>query len=381
MQSREIDTLIASSTENVYYVSNYWSLGKQLGCGVETYAVLPQEGDPVLIAPFKEADIVLDSGTWIPDLRFYGPSYLQIGEINENSEQTQTLQKLHKRARPEDNGVKGLIKALNEKQLERGTIALDSSTMPPRLHNHLTEKLPDAKIVDGTSFLKEIRLVKTSTEIECIKRATEITEKSMEDALEIARSEIMEMDLASMFAYSIAYDGGRVSQNMIGFRERSAFLNPTPSDFEAARGDIIRMTFGCKWLHYHSNISRTAVIGRAPAKARKIWEVVENAQDVALDMIKPGEKVSDVYSAVEKELESLNYGACPSFGHSLGVECNERPWIEKESEEMILEGMILNVDIPYLELGWGGIQLEDTLLVTHDGIDLLTKTDRTLYLL
>jgi len=71
----------------------------------------------------------------------------------------------------------------------------------------------------------------------------------------------------------------------------------------------------------------------------------------------------------------------PSFGHGLGVECNERPWIEAGGDGELLEGMILNVDIPYLELGWGGVQLEDTVLVTKDGFELLTNTDRTLYLL
>ncbi|MFQ6053141.1 MAG: M24 family metallopeptidase, partial [Candidatus Bathyarchaeia archaeon] len=65
----------------------------------------------------------------------------------------------------------------------------------------------------------------------------------------------------------------------------------------------------------------------------------------------------------------------------VGVECNERPWIEGGGEGELREGMVINVDVPCLELGSGGVQLEDTVLVTAGGFKLLTRTDRTLYLL
>jgi Xaa-Pro dipeptidase len=381
MQSRGVDAIVASSTENVYYVSDYWSIGKQLGCGVEAYALLPMDSEPALVAPLREADLVVDSRSWIGDLRFYGSSNLQLGKTEDPSEQTEHLLKIHKSAGSEADGTTALVKTLEEKKLTGETIALDASNMPPGLFDYIKGRMLDAKIVDGSSLLSEIRLMKTGPEIDCIRRATEITEKSMEDALEIARSEIMEIDLAGMFAYSVAYDGGRVSQDMIGFRERSAFPNPVPSELEAARGDLIRMTLGCRWLHYHSNISRTAVIGRAPAKVKKIWEAVQNAQDAALEAIRPGARLSEVYAAAGKEMDSTGVRGSLSFGHGLGVECNERPWIEAGSDGELLEGMVLNVDIPYLELGWGGVQLEDTVLVTKDGFELLTNTDRTLYLL
>ena len=381
MQSRGVDAIVASSNENVYYVSDYWSIGKQLGCGVEAYALLPLESEPALIAPLKEADLVVDSGSWIGDLRFFGPSNIKLGSPEAPTEQTERLIKIHESTRSESDGATALLKVLEEKKLTGSTIALDSSSMPPGLFDLIRSRLPEARIVDGSSLLSEIRLVKTGPEIDCIRRATEITEKSMEDALEIARSEIMEIDLAGMYAYSVAYDGGRVSQNMIGFGKRSAYPNPVPSDLEAARGDIIRMTLGCRLLHYHSNISRTAVIGRAPARVKKVWEAVQNAQDAALRAIKPGARLSEIHAAAAKELDSAGVSGSPSFGHGLGVECNERPWIEAGGDGELLEGMVLNVDIPYLELGWGGVQLEDTVLVTKDSFELLTNTDRTLYLL
>jgi Xaa-Pro aminopeptidase len=152
--------------------------------------------------------------------------------------------------------------------------------------------------------------------------------------------------------------------------------------YEAKKRDLVRLTLGCTWDHYHSNVSRTAVIGRPLAKVERRWAAIIAAQDTALDVVKPGAKVSEIYAAAEKELTNAEAGRYPStLGHGLGIECNEMPVIAKTGEDELLEGMVINVDIPVLELGWGGIQLEDTILVTSDGFELLTRTDRTLYLL
>jgi Xaa-Pro aminopeptidase len=382
LQREGIDALIASSTENVFYISNYWSLGKRLGCGVEAYAILPLKESPAIIAPLNEADLLVENQTWIGDVRFYGESGVDLGTPEDPSEETGLVMGLYSSASPEADGASALLKAIEDKGLNGAKIALDTSGLSPAQYEHLKSKLQGVELVDGANLLREIRLVKTEGEVERIKRATAITEKSMEDALEIARDEITELDLAGMYGYSVAYDGGRVTQNLIGFRDRSAYPNPLPTMYEAKKRDLVRLTLGCTWDHYHSNVSRTAVIGRPLAKVERRWEAIIAAQDAALDAVKPGAKVSEIYATAEKELTSDEVGRYPSMiGHGLGIECNEMPVISKTGDTDLLEGMVVNVDIPVLELGWGGIQLEDTILVTSDGFELLTRTDRTLYLL
>ena len=382
LQREGVDTLIATSTENIYYVSNYWSLGKMLGCGVEAYAVLPIKGAPAVVAPFSEADLLVENQTWIEDLKLYGEPKANVGETSEPTEETELVMNLHKAAEPQGSGTEALLKALEDNGLSGGVIALDTSGLTPTLYEALKSKLQGEKLVDGAELLREIRLVKTEGEVARIKRATEIAEKSMEDALEVARDEITELDLAGMYAYSVAYDGGYVTQNLIGISGRSAYPHPIPTDQAAQRRDLVRFTLGCTWDHYHSNVSRTAVIGKPLAKAQRRWEAVIAAQDAAFDAIEPGAKASDIYAAAAKELdnaEAEKYTSC--IGHGLGIECNEAPLISKGGDAELLEGMVVNIDIPVLELGWGGIQLEDTILVTGDGFELLTSTERTLYLL
>jgi Xaa-Pro dipeptidase len=382
LQSHGVDVLIASSTENVYYISDYWCLGQQLGCDIQSYTILPKEGEPTIVAPFSEADLVADSGTWINDLSFYGNPNVEIGQTVEPSEQIKRLLNLYKAVKPEADGASALLKILEKKGFTRGVIALDTSGLSPSTYEYLRGKLPNATLIDGSAMLQEIRLVKTDAELDCIRRATEITEKSMEDALEIVRPDIMEAEMAGMFGFSVAYDGGQVTQDLIGFRQRSSLPNPVPSLLEARRGDLIRMTLGCTWSHYHSNISRTAVIGRASSKIKKRWDAIKEAQNAALDAVRPGARLYEVYTAAEKHLQTAGLKLHNlSLGHGIGVECNERPRIGEDCEGELIEGMVINIDIPHLELGWGGIQLEDTVLVAADGYELLTKTERDLYLL
>ena len=378
----KVDALIASSLENVFYISDYWSLRLQLQCGAQAFALMPMKGQPALIAPLSEADLVMESGTWIDDVRFYGPPNVKISKADEASEETQRLAKLYREADSMDDALDALVQCIEERDLGRGVLALDTSRTSPKIFDAIQGKLPEAKLVDGGDLLREIRLIKTDEEVERIQRATEITEKSMEDALEIVRSQITEIDLASMFEYSVAYDSGKVTYNLIGFRERSAFPNPIPSTFEAHRGDVIRMTLGCTWQHYHSNISRTAVIGNVQASAKKRWEAVVEAQEDAFELVKPGARLSEIYAVADKRLNAAGLKqSSASFGHGIGLECNERPHVDGRADGELTEGMVINIDVPFLELGSSGFQVEDTALVTKNGYELLTRTDRSLYIL
>ena len=381
MQRAGVDAIIASSTPNVYYVSDFWSMGMQLGCGTQSYALLPLDGEPAIIAPLNEADLVVQSGSWVKDVNYYGCLNVKTTPNAASSDVTKRIVEATKMD-VEQSSCDSLVIAVTSRGLHKKKLAYDTSGVTPSRYENVLKNLPDAKFVDGAELLREIRMVKSQEEVERIQRVTEITEKSMEDALEIARTEIMEVDLAGMYSYSVAYDGGRVTHCNIGVGERSAYPNPLPTTLEAKKGDLIRMTLGAVFDNYQSNISRTAVIDNASAEVKKRWKAVVDAQESALEAVAPGVTLGEVYVAAEKELGKAGLKECSaSLGHSLGIECNEQPALVAGSEVELEEGMVLNVDIPYLDLGWGGLELEDTAVVTKEGFRLLTNTERTLYLL
>jgi len=381
MEKAGVDAILAASPSNVFYISDYYSTGMQLGCGTQGYAFLPLDAEPALMAPVAEADLVAESGSWIKDVHWYGCLKVNTSKNPKVSPITQSIIDATK-AHAEQTPCDSLVVAVTSRGYAKKTIAVDTTGVNTLRFDNIKRNLPDAKIIDGSKLLDEIRAVKSPEEVELIKKATEIAEKSMEDALEIAQAGIMELDMSQMYSYSVAEDGGRVTKDQIGFGERSAYPNPIPTNLTLAKGDLIRMSLGATWHHYHGEVTRTAALGKVSPEVEKRLKTVIDAQEAAFDAAKPGTKIGDVYAIAQKELEKGGVKECSmSLGHCIGVDCNEKPWLVPGDKTILEEGMVLNVDVPYLDLGWGGIQLEDTVLVTKKGLRFLNNTERTLYLL
>jgi Xaa-Pro aminopeptidase len=381
MEKAGVDAILAASPSNVFYISDYYSTGMQLGCGTQGYAFLPLDAEPALMAPVAEADLVAESGSWIKDVYWYGCLKVNTSKNPKASPITQRIIDATK-AEAEQTPCDSLVIAVTSRGYAKKTIAVDTTGVNTLRFDNIKRNLPDAKIVDSSKLLDEIRAVKSPEEVELIKKATEIAEKSMEDALEIAQAGIMELDMSQMYSYSVAEDGGRVTKDQIGFGERSAYPNPIPTNLTLAKGDLIRMSLGTTWAHYHGEVTRTAALGKVSPDVEKRLKTVIDAQEAAFDAAKPGAKIGDVYAIAQKELEKGGVKECSmSLGHCIGVDCNEKPWLVPGDKTVLEEGMVLNIDVPYLDLGWGGIQLEDTVLVTKKGLRFLNNTERTLYLL
>ena len=266
------------------------------GCGTQAYALLPIDAEPAIIAPLAEADLVAESGTWIKDVHWYGCLKVNSTQNSKLSEITQRIIDATK-AKAEQTPCDSLVIAATSRGYGKKIIAVDSNGVTPSRWENIKRNLPDAQIVDGSKLLDEIRMVKTLEEVELIKKATEIAEKSMEDALEVAQAGIMELDLSRMFSYSVAEDGGRVTSDNIGFGERSAYPNPVPTTLALQKGDLIRMGLGATWAHYNGKVTRTAVLGKASTDAEKRLVTVIDAQEAAFDAAKPGNTIAAVYEA------------------------------------------------------------------------------------
>ncbi len=381
MERAGVDAILAASPANVFYVSDYYSAGIQLGSWTQGYALLPLDAEPALLAPLAEADLVAESRTWIKDIHWYGCLKVNSTGSPKASEITQAIIKATK-AKAEQTPCDSLVIAATSRGLAKKTIAVDSHGVNPIRWENIKRNLPDAKIVDGSVLLQEIRAVKTFEELELIKKAVEVTEKSMEDALEIAQPDIMELEMSKMYSYSVAEDGGTVVSDNIGFGERSAYPNPVPTTLQLRNGDLIRMSLCSAWGHYNGNVTRTAAMGKPSPEVEKRLKTVIDAQEAAFDSCRPNATFGDVYAASQKELEKGGVKECSmSLGHCIGAEVNERPWVCSGDKTKIEEGMVLNIDVPFLDLGWGGIEMEDSVVVTKKGLRFLTNTERTIYLL
>ena len=376
MDKYNLEALIATSPENVLYLSGYRSLSQWALRGVPVYAIFPRDGEPSLIIPISDLDLYADKPSWIKDVRCYGVFYIEHYEKEslKLSDSEVRLAELMKKVKRGKSALDLLVDVLVEKGLDKKKIGIDEIGIDYNTWLYLKNSLPNAQLKPAFNIFKEIRMIKTSDEVELLRKAAEISQKAVETMLESVREGVSELELAQIVEEVIVKEGGRVFATVIGCGTRSAFPNALPSSYRVKKGDIIRYDGGCTYNDYYSDIAKTAVLGEASEKIKKYFKAIAIGTEEALNAIKPGIKASEVFRIA---VEAVRKNGIPHYkrhhcGHGIGIECYDKPIIRPTDETVLEPGMVINIETPYYEIGLGGLQVEVTILVTESGYELLT---------
>ena len=224
------------------------------------------------------------------------------------------------------------------------------------------------------------RSVKLPGEVELLRRSAQLAEAGIEAALADVRTGVTERELGARVAATMAAGGAEPRFIVVATGERSSLADAPLSDRTIGPGDIIRFDVGCNLDGYWSDVGRTAVLGEPdPTLARRYAAVLEG-EEQQLRAIAPGLGGGELFDIAIAHVE--RGGITPyrrhHCGHGIGLDVYETPGIRPGSEDVLREGMTLNVETPYYELGWGGIMVEDTVVVTADGCEWLTASRRDL---
>jgi Xaa-Pro aminopeptidase len=385
MEKYEIDALVATTPENNLYVSDFWCLSQWALKSAPVFTILPRDAEPAIVSPISDLDLYADNPSWIKDLRCYGTFYIepQSSKTKSLMESEERLTKLIKETETEKTAVDALIKILKDRGLDSKTIEIDEGGVTCTMWNELQNKLPAAQIKHGASTFKEIRMVKTAEEIERLKKAAEISEKSLHAALENVKEGVSEADLAREFEVSVVKDGGKPFFTVFGLGSRSAFPNAVPSLYKLKKGDIVRFDGGCVYKNYSSDIALSAVFGQPTEKHKKYYNAIVRGTLEAINSVRPGVKASDLFNIA---LETTRKTGIPHYrrhhcGHGIGIEAYDLPIVRPTDTTSLEEGMVLNIETPYYEIGFGGLQIEETILVTDKGYKYLTTPIEELLIL
>jgi Xaa-Pro aminopeptidase len=373
MGRHNFDAVIATCPENVTYLSGFWAMSQWVRRGPQAY-VLFQADDhqPCIIANSGILDLVPDQKPWITEIRRYG--YFQLdadasATLDADDRLQQKLFGLH----GYKDSVEALVAAMKEKGLERGTIGIDEMGITPQCMDQLTAALPNAKFIRSFSVFERARAVKTAGEIEILRHAARVTERSIDAALAIATEGVTEREMLREFNACLARNDAAPVVGCIGFGNRSAMINVQPSDRKLKRGDLIRFDVGGRYKHFRSDMARGAILGEPSAKLSKYYRAVEKGVLHSYDIIKPGLKVSELFKQVVETVqkEGIPHFARSHVGHGIGVDGYDPPNISESSTDVLEEDMVICVETPYYELGFAGVQVEDMIRVTRDGAESL----------
>ena len=225
-----------------------------------------------------------------------------------------------------------------------------------------------------------LRIKKDKAEIAALRQAGHLVAEGFEHIQSIARPGMRECDLAAEFEAYIRKHGATKASfdSIVAAGENAAFPHYITGDRVLRKNDIVLCDIGALVEGYCSDLTRTFFLGTIPAQGQKIYDIVARAQKLAIQAVKPGVQTSQIDRIAREEIAREGFGDrfIHSTGHGVGVEIHEPPWVGPYSTDTLEPGMIITVEPGIYLQGWGGVRIEDTLLVTHDGYEILTQVSK-----
>ncbi len=259
----------------------------------------------------------------------------------------------------------------------------------------LKKQLKNIKLIPQKNLIEDLRMIKDSKEINLIRKAAKIAGEAYNHIKSNVHIGLNEVEVADKIYNFMRLKGtqGASFDFVVAGGPNSAFPHHIPSSRKFINNDMIVLDLGCIYKGYCSDITRTICFEenkknkqypyKKLSKQLKInystvYKIVFNAQKEAIKLIKPGIKCADVDQAARMVIKKagLENFFIHSTGHGVGLEVHEMPYLSKDSKDILRENMIVTVEPGIYIAGWGGVRIEDMILVTKKGYDILTKSGK-----
>jgi Xaa-Pro aminopeptidase len=273
----------------------------------------------------------------------------------------------------------GKFKQLTVKNLRIGYL---DEYLPSKLLGIIKKQLPESLLVPTTGLVESIAIIKDTEEVTCIERAVEIADVAFDRILQIIRPGISELDVAAELEYQMKMLGSENPsfETIIASGYRSALPHGRASAKKIKTGEFVTLDFGATYDGYHSDITRTVVVGKADAKQKKIYNLVLKAQISGCKKARAGLTGPDVDKHVRDIISKAGYGKQfgHGLGHGIGLLIHEGPRLSPLSSDLLQPNMVVTIEPGiYLE-GWGGVRIEDDVVITKTGCRIMNKAEKRL---
>lgn len=336
------------------------------------------QGEPVVDLNFFYFTRLLDSG-------LFEGSYLLVerdkkiiitSELEEISAKKSSFEvKIFKKSTEKDQILKDLLSGKKK-------IGISFSTFTLKEFNSLKSKFPNIEFLDVDPVLSELRQVKDEFEISLIREAARIASEAAEQIVDYIRDGITENELAARLTYILMKNGAQENAftPIVAFGENSAEPHYFSGSRKLKKGDFVLLDFGARYKKYNSDITRTFVFGKADDKQRRIYDVVREAQAIGINAIFAGRSGKDVDSEVRNFIDSTEFRGLfiHSTGHGVGLAVHDHTALSQTSDIVLKAGMVVTVEPGIYVRGFGGVRIEDDVLVKKEGNEVLTTAPKEL---
>jgi Xaa-Pro aminopeptidase len=215
-----------------------------------------------------------------------------------------------------------------------------------------------------------------------IQKASRIAEAAWEEVLALVVPGVREADLALELEYRMKKRGAeRIAfDTIVAAGPRAALPHAQPTTRPIENGDLLLFDFGCRYRGYCSDESCTVIVNRPTEEQKRIYGIVKDAHDKAIEQVAPGKRLAAIDAAAREHITHAGYGAHfgHGTGHGVGLAVHEWPVVGKDSPDVAEEGMIFTIEPGIYIPGWGGARIEDMVAVTAAGCEVLTAISKDL---
>lgn len=378
METEALAALVATTPENLFYVTGFRSIAHAIFRGAELYGVFTPQGTG-LVVPFIDTAGVAADEIACDRVACYGTFFFEYAP-----EPGRTGKRIREwTAAPAPGPGEALAAVLGELGVQGKRIGLDEGNLFPQTWSRLGGQLAGTTLVAAYQLFRNARMVKSAGEVAGLERAARIAEDGVAAVLAMLKPGVTEREAVLVYEAEVLRRGASPYFTVITIGERGALADVYPTERALTPGDLVRFDLGCVWAGYRSDIARTAVWGRPTEKQARYYGAALAGEQAAIGAMKPGTPVGrifDVAVQVTRERGIPHYQR-HHVGHGIGLEPYDPPPIAPGHQTVLEPGMVFCVETPYYEHGWGGIQVEDAVEVTPGGARLLTRGSRDLTIL
>jgi Xaa-Pro aminopeptidase len=268
-------------------------------------------------------------------------------------------------------------------RLPAARLGFDDAALPVRQHARLADLLgDDVELVGAGGLIEELRAIKDDEEVERIRAATRLADRALEEVLSRGLAGRTERDVAIDLEITMRRLGAESGSfpAIVAAGAHGALPHAEPRDREIPRDTFVVVDWGARLDGYASDCTRTFATGEVDPRDRAIYDLVLEAQEAALAAVRPGPTGREVDAVAREIIDAAGHGEHfgHGLGHSLGLDVHEDPRLNKVSETRLEPGMVLTVEPGVYVPGAVGVRIEDLVVVTEGGCEVLTEMEKDL---
>lgn len=264
-------------------------------------------------------------------------------------------------------------------------IAFEEDQMVFKAYETYNRELKPICLIPASHFLEKIRVIKDHDEIVLLKKAVDLADQAFKRILPYIKPGIKEKEIALELEFFLRKMGAEEKSFdfIVASGIRGALPHGVASDKELEKGEFVTMDFGCIFEGYCSDLTRTVGVGKLGSKQIEIYNIVLEAQTAGINSLRPFVKCQDVDSTAREVIIKAGYGDYfgHCLGHGVGLEVHEEPRLAKENHELLQPGMVVTIEPGIYIPGFGGVRIEDMVLIHENYIEILSKSYKELLII